>query len=70
MEGTLPQTIGIGISKVALDVFAYPASCERRFSKTNKGHNGRLSGSLMEQLVDNHRRDPGRRWIWRNVWLA
>ncbi|NKI98833.1 hypothetical protein [Novosphingobium sp. SG707] len=32
MEGTLPQTEGISISKVALDVFAYPASCERRFS--------------------------------------
>ncbi|MDE1918112.1 MAG: hypothetical protein KGJ57_19870 [Sphingomonadales bacterium] len=38
MESVLPQTVGIDISKVTLDVFAYPAGGERRFSNTAKGH--------------------------------
>lgn len=38
MESSLPQTVGIDISKAILDVFAYPAGCERQFTNTTKGH--------------------------------
>lgn len=37
MESSLPQTVGIDISKAILDVFAYPAGCERQFTNTTKG---------------------------------
>jgi len=34
MDNTLPQTIGIDISKATLDVYAYPAGSERQFTNT------------------------------------
>ncbi|MBO6605192.1 MAG: IS110 family transposase [Roseicyclus sp.] len=38
MSIPLPQTIGIDISKAALDCHAYPAGIEARFANTAKGH--------------------------------
>lgn len=38
MDNTLPQTIGIDISKATLDVYAHPAGSERQFTNTVKGH--------------------------------
>ena len=38
MDNTLPQTIGIDISKATLDVYAYPAGSERQFTNTVRGH--------------------------------
>lgn len=38
MSIPLPQTIGIDISKAALDCHAYPAGIDRQFANTGKGH--------------------------------
>ena len=38
MSSTLPQTIGIDISKATLDVHAYPAGCGQQFANTASGH--------------------------------
>ncbi len=38
MSASLPQTIGIDISKATLDVHAYPAGNDRQFANTAKGH--------------------------------
>ena len=38
MSNTLPQTIGIDISKAALDCHAHPAGIDRQFPNTAKGH--------------------------------
>jgi len=38
MDNTLPQTVGIDISKAVLDVYAHPAGSERQFANTIKGH--------------------------------
>ncbi|GFM30312.1 IS110 family transposase [Novosphingobium sp. PY1] len=38
MDNSLPQTVGIDISKATLDVFAHPAGYERQFANTIKGH--------------------------------
>lgn len=38
MSGNLSQTIGIDISKAALDCHAHPAGIDRQFSNTAKGH--------------------------------
>ena len=38
MDNTLPQTIGIDISKATLDVYAFPAGSERQFTNTVRGH--------------------------------
>ncbi len=38
MDNTLPQTIGIDISKATLDVYAHPAGRGRQFANTVKGH--------------------------------
>lgn len=37
MDNTLPQTVGIDISKATLDVYVSPADCERQFANTIKG---------------------------------
>lgn len=51
MDNTLPQTIGIDISKAALDVYAHPAGCERQFTNTVKGH-GELIVWLGQWQID------------------
>jgi transposase len=38
MSNDLPQTIGIDISKAALDCHAHPAGIDRQFPNTAKGH--------------------------------
>jgi len=38
MSNDLPQTIGIDISKAALDCHAHPAGIDRQFPNTTKGH--------------------------------
>lgn len=38
MSNTLPQTIGIDISKASLDCHVHPAGIDRRFANTAKGH--------------------------------
>ncbi|WOF44751.1 IS110 family transposase [Sphingopyxis indica] len=38
MSNSLPQTIGIDISKASLDCHAYPAGIEKQFANTAKGH--------------------------------
>lgn len=38
MRNSLPQTIGIDISKAALDCHVHPARVDRQFSNTPKGH--------------------------------
>ena len=38
MSNDLPQTIGIDISKAALDCHAHPAEIDRQFANTAKGH--------------------------------
>jgi transposase len=38
MSNSLPQTIGIDISKANLDCHAYPAGVEKQFANTAKGH--------------------------------
>lgn len=43
MSKDLPQTIGIDISKAALDVHAYPARSEGQFANTAKGHKALLA---------------------------
>lgn len=37
MDNTLPQTVGIDISKATLDVYVFPADRERQFANTIKG---------------------------------
>jgi transposase len=37
MDNSLPQTVGIDISKASLDAYAYPSACERQFANTAKG---------------------------------
>jgi len=37
MDNSLPQTVGIDISKASLDAYAYPAACERQFANTANG---------------------------------
>lgn len=37
MDNTLPQTVGIDISKATLDVYVFPEDCERQFANTIKG---------------------------------
>lgn len=43
MENSLPQTVGIDISKATLDVFAHPTGCERQFANSTKGHKELIS---------------------------
>ena len=43
MENSLPQTVGIDISKATLDVFAHPMGCERQFPNSAKGHKELIS---------------------------
>lgn len=38
MSDTLPQTIGIDISKATLDAHAYPAGSNQQFANTASGH--------------------------------
>ena len=38
MSSTLPQNIGIDISKATLDIHAYPAGCNQQFANTTSGH--------------------------------
>ena len=38
MSNSLPQTIGIDISKATLDAHAHPAGTDRQFANTAKGH--------------------------------
>ncbi|KAB1083793.1 IS110 family transposase [Neorhizobium galegae] len=38
MSDTLPQTIGIDISKAVLDAYAYPAGNNQQFANTARGH--------------------------------
>lgn len=38
MSNSLPQTIGIDISKATLDAHAYPAGIDRQFTNSTKGH--------------------------------
>lgn len=51
MDNTLPQTIGIDISKGTLDVYAHPAGRERQFANTVKGH-GELIDWLGQWQID------------------
>lgn len=51
MDNPIPQTIGIDISKTTLDVYAYPAGCERQFTNTAKGHR-ELVGWLAQWPID------------------
>lgn len=44
MDNTLPQTVGIDISKATLDVYAHPAGRERQF--TNTATHGEIRDSL------------------------
>jgi transposase len=43
MSNTLPQTIGIDISKATLDVHLYPAGIDRQFANSAKGHEALLT---------------------------
>jgi transposase len=38
MDNSLPQTVGVDISKATLDVYAHPAACALQFANTPKGH--------------------------------
>jgi transposase len=51
MDNSLPQTVGIDISKATLDVFTHPAGCERQFANTVKGHK-ELIGWLAQWQID------------------
>jgi transposase len=51
MSDTLPQTIGIDISKASLDCHAYPMGAERQFANTAKGHKA-LIAWLGQWLVE------------------
>ena len=51
MDNSLPQTVGIDISKATLDAYAHPAGCERQFANTAKGHKD-LIGWLAQWRVD------------------
>jgi len=51
MDNSLPQTVGIDISKATLDAYAHPAGCERQFANTAKGHK-ELIGWLAQWRVD------------------
>ncbi|MFA1624984.1 hypothetical protein ACDY96_19975 [Rhizobium mongolense] len=43
MSDTLPQTIGIDISKATLDAHAYPAGSNQQFANTSSGHKGLIA---------------------------
>ena len=50
MENSLPQTVGIDISKATLDVFAHPMGCERQFPNSAKGHKELISWLAQWQI--------------------
>ena len=50
MSNELPQTIGIDISKAALDCHAHPAGLDRQFPNTAKGHKALIAWAGQWQI--------------------
>lgn len=50
MANSLPQTVGIDISKATLDVYAHPTGCERQFPNSAKGHKELISWLAQWQI--------------------
>lgn len=50
MSDDLPQTIGIDISKAALDCHVHPAGIDRQFPNTAKGHKALIAWAEQWQI--------------------